>query len=262
MPGPHSQDHARVRVEWGPVGAVHTLDAATTAVIVDVLSFTTTLSVAVDIGAEVYPYRWADDSAVEFARRHDATLAVGRLEAQRPGNVATVSLSPQSVQAAHGLSRLVLPSPNGSTISAQVAGAGADVLAASLRNRSAVARWLAERLATEPETAVTLVAAGERWPDGSLRPAVEDLWGAGAVVSALLSQGVTSMSPEAHTAAAAFDAVRSSIAQALSTCSSGRELTIAGFGADVAVAAEVDVSVGVPMLVDLRFIDAAAAGNH
>src|SRR5690606_21324013 len=103
--------------------------------------------------------------------------------------------------------------PMGSTISAQVAGAGADVLAASLRNRSAVARWLAERLATEPETAVTLVAAGERWPDGSLRPAVEDLWGAGAVVSALLSQGVTSMSPEAHTAAAAFDAVRSSIAQ-------------------------------------------------
>lgn len=63
MPGPHSQDHARVRVEWGPVGAVHTLDAATTAVIVDVLSFTTTLSVAVDIGAEVYPYRWDQPSA-------------------------------------------------------------------------------------------------------------------------------------------------------------------------------------------------------
>ena len=43
---------------------------------------------------------------------------------------------------------------------------------------AAVARWLQARGGT-----VAVVAAGERWPDGSLRPAAEDLWGAGAVLA-------------------------------------------------------------------------------
>lgn len=254
----HSQDHWRVRMDWGPTGAVESLTGAAFAVVVDVLSFTTTVSVALDAGAEVFPYRWADESAVDYARARDATLAVGRLEARHPENVATVSLSPETIRAAEGLSRLVLPSPNGSTISALLADAGVGVLAASLRNRSAVARWLAHRFDETPSAAVTVIAAGERWPDGSLRPAVEDLWGAGAVIAALRGHGVPLLSPEARTAAAAFDAARPALSDALMQCSSGRELTEVDFAADVAVAAEIDASACVPLLTDGRFVDATA----
>ena len=165
-------------------------------VVVDVLSFTTTLTVAVERGIVVYPFRWKDERATAYAEERDAVLAVGR---SQPG----VSLSPASVRAAaEGVERLVLPSPNGSTISLGLAESGATVVGASLRNRSAVARWL-------PTGArVAVVAAGERWPDGSLRPAVEDLWGAGAVLAALVDLGATDLSPEARVAEQAFRAVQ------------------------------------------------------
>nr|WP_174257680.1 2-phosphosulfolactate phosphatase [Phytoactinopolyspora alkaliphila] len=244
-------------MEWGLAGASAVSVNATYTVVVDVLSFTTTLSVATDAGIDVYPYRWRNASALDHARKHGATLAVGRLEARDSENAAEVSLSPQAVRAASGLRRIVLPSPNGSTISVELAEAGARVLGACLRNHSAVADWLSARFRDSPGSAVAVIAAGERWPDGSLRPAVEDLWGAGSVITVLRERGVTDFSPEAEAAAAAFGAVRPHLADALMTCSSGRELCEAGFSGDVAVAAEVDTSESVPVLVDGRFVDAA-----
>ena len=68
-----------------------------------------------------------------------------------------------------GVERIVLPSPNGSSICFALADSGLTVVGACLRNRAAVARWLAPQLAAGATVAV--VAAGERWPDGSLRPA-------------------------------------------------------------------------------------------
>ena len=94
------------------------------------------------------------------------------------------------------LERLVLPSPNGSTISAQLAATGATVLGVSLRNRHAAAAWLRRR--GQPGLRLAVIAAGERWPDGSPRPAVEDLWDAGALLDALLTDGWTDLSPEAR----------------------------------------------------------------
>jgi 2-phosphosulfolactate phosphatase len=100
-----------------------------------------------------------------------------------------------------------------------------------------------------------VVAAGERWPDGSLRPAVEDLWGAGAVLSGL-TRG--SLSPEAAAAVAAYDVVRDRLVHALPDCASGRELVAAGFGGDVDVAAARDVSRVVPLLYDDAFGDGSS----
>jgi 2-phosphosulfolactate phosphatase len=99
-----------------------------------------------------------------------------------------------------------------------------------------------------------LVAAGERWPDASLRPCAEDLWGAGAVLSALRELGVEGFSPEADAAVAAYRAA--SLPEALRDCAGGRELVEAGFPEDVEVAAELDVSSVVPVLEGDRFVPA------
>jgi 2-phosphosulfolactate phosphatase len=261
----HAQLDATVRMDWSLPGAEAVGADAAIAVVVDVLSFTTTLTVAVDAGLEVYPFRWKDASAREFASEHDAVLAVGRFEARDADpSEGAVSLSPASLQAAAGLERIVLPSPNGSTLALALASGGATVVGAALRNRFAVARWITDLLAaaapdptsgTSPP-AIAVIAAGERWPDGSLRPAVEDLWGAGAVIAALSELGIGGQSPEAWTAEAAFRGVEESLAAELADCASGQELAMVGFGDDVAIAAELDSSNCVPVLIGERFLNA------
>lgn len=237
----HRQHHSRVRLEWGPVGA-EAVAPVDLAVVVDVLSFTTTVTVAVERGIEVVPFRWRDERAAAVAAERGAVLAVQRQDARDHGGV---SLSPASLAAA-GVRRVVLPSPNGSTISTVLAGSGATVVGACLRNRAAVAAWLAPRVAAG--ASVALVPAGERWPDGTLRPAVEDLWGAGAVLDAL---GAAGLSTEAEVAVAAFRAAR--LPEDLAACSSGRELVAKGFADDVSIAADVDASGVVPVLQDGMF---------
>lgn len=242
QPNPaHRQRDHHVRMEWGPVGAEAV--AADLAVVVDVLSFTTTLTVAVERGMTVLPFRWKDQRATAYAAERDAVLAVGRFEGRGTG---LPSLSPASMLSVRGVERIVLPSPNGSTVSFGLAGSGATVVGASLRNATAVARWVAPRLAGGSTLAV--IASGERWPDGSLRPCVEDLWGAGAVLAALVDLGVAGLSPEARVAEAAYREVRPRLAAELHACASGRELVGAGFPEDVEAAATTDASQVVPVL--------------
>jgi 2-phosphosulfolactate phosphatase len=236
----------RIRLEWGPTGAAAIVPGAEVLAVVDVLSFTTTLTVAVERGIRVLPFRWGAAEAAEAARRHDATLAIGRSRVAGPGQV---SLSPGTILRSTGLSRLVLPSPNGSAISALLADAGVPVIGVSLRNAAAAAAWVGDRT-------VSVIAAGERWPDGSLRPAVEDFWGAGAFISALGSAGC---SVEARSAAVAYESIED-FDLALSACGSGRELIGLGFAADVAVAAAVGSSTTVPILIDGWYVaDSAPA---
>ena len=248
MPVPepaHRQATHRIRFDWGPTGAAAIASEASVAVVVDVLSFTTTLCVALERGMTVLPYRWKDERAAAYAQQRTATLAVGRLEARSLPGGAGVSLSPAAMARVSGVDRVVLPSPNGSSIAFGLADGGCTVVGACLRNRTAVARWLQAHDGT-----VAVVAAGERWHDGSLRPAAEDLWGAGAVLALLPRDD---LSPEARLAADAFRAIEPSLAASLRDCASGRELAAAGFIEDVDIAAELDASDVVPVLDDGEF---------
>ncbi len=146
--------------------------------IVDVLRFSTAVDAAVAQGAFVYPYRWNDETAVRFAASMDAVVADG-------SDPAGPSLSPVRLSAMHPGDRVVLPSPNGSECAALGHELEAtSVVAACLRNAQAVAKWLDHQPGS-----VAVIACGERWPDGSLRPALEDHLGAGALVSALAGAG-------------------------------------------------------------------------
>jgi 2-phosphosulfolactate phosphatase len=237
-----------LRFDWGPTGAAAMTAEADIAVVVDVLSFTTTLTVAVERGLTVFPYVWKGSRAEEYAADRDAVLAIGRFEDRNAGGV---TLSPAAMSRVEGVERIVLPSPHGSSICFALADSGLTVIGACLRNRAAVGRWLAPRLADGQRIAV--VAAGERWPDGSLRPGLEDLWGAGAVTAAL---GQEHASPEARHAALAFEAARPLLTDELLACASGVELVTADFRDDVLMAAELDASDVVPVLAGEAFVAA------
>ncbi len=245
----HGQAAYTRRLDWGLDGAralVADARPGDVAVVVDVLSFTTTMTVALERGVVVHPYPWHADDAAAYAADRDATLAVGRREGLAS---RSVSLSPQSfLGEPDGLARVVLPSPNGSSIAFALRDAGVRVVGASLRNAPAVARAL-----REVSGRVCVVAAGERWAEERLRPAVEDLWGAGAVLAGLGPEGA---SPEARAAVAGFLAVRDRLPEALRDCASGRELVEDGFGGDVDLAAAYDVSRVVPILEGDAFVDA------
>ncbi|MET0799154.1 MAG: 2-phosphosulfolactate phosphatase [Rhodococcus sp. (in: high G+C Gram-positive bacteria)] len=244
----HRQLEYGLRFDWGLRGAEAIAAEVDTAVVIDVLSFTTTLSVAADAGIDVLPYSWNDESAVDYARDADAVLAVRRSVARE----GQISLSPKTIREAEAPSRLVLPSPNGSTIAFALASQVAVCVGASLRNASAVADWIVHEHG--PRSRVAIVASGEKWPGGELRPAVEDLWGAGAVVAALTAAGWDGhVSPEARMAADAWAAVSDSYEDHLRDCASGRELIVLGFPHDVAIASELDDSDTVPVLEDRVF---------
>lgn len=254
----HRQRAYRVRFDWGLRGAEAVTEAPNNlTVVVDVLSFTTTLSVALDAGVVILPYRWRDTTASSYAAKHHAALAVSR----RQGGTGRSSLSPQSLSGVELPERLVLPSPNGSTIVLQVGLRTPACSASSLRNASAVADWIAARF-SHPAT-VAIIAAGERWEDDTLRPAVQDLWGAGAVIAGLVTAGWDGLSPEAEVARHGYESVRGRELEALLGCASGRELVDAGYRTDVEIAAEVDTSQAVPLLVGGNsFVQAGRSGSR
>lgn len=145
----------------------------------------------------------------------------------------------------------VLPSPNGSAIAA--AARGVPVIAGGLRNATAIARWLSERGCGTAQRPISMIAAGERWPDGSLRPALEDQLGAGAIIAALQAGP---LSPEARAACACYAATED-VAASVAACASGVELVSSGFAEDVAIATEIDVCDTVPVLTEGAFSDGA-----
>ncbi|WP_030816778.1 2-phosphosulfolactate phosphatase [Streptomyces sp. NRRL F-2799] len=238
-----------IRFEWGPTGAQRLAPDVACLVVVDVLSFTTSVTVAVESGTRVLPYPWRDDTALSFARAHAAELAVGR---RKTTPASPWSLSPAALLKAPSTPRLVLPSPNGSAIAA--AAGDATVVAGCLRNAQAVARWLAARGYGTPDRPIGMIAAGERWPDGSLRPALEDMYGAGAIIAELSEQGADSLSPEAAAVRSSFRGT-ADVAEAVADSSSGLELALDGFADDVEIATELDTTSVVPVLTNGAFRD-------
>ena len=183
----------------------HLAEDAECLVVVDVLSFTTSVTVCVSRGMAVLPDRWADADAGDFAAAHDAQLAVRRrdVSADHPW-----SLSPAVLSTAPVTPRLVLPSPNGSTIAAAAASGGTEGRRRLPAQRPAVGRWLVAHDYGTPDAPWSVVASGERWPDGSLRPALEDALGAGAVLHQLRAAGCMLVGRRPTAMAAMFEATR------------------------------------------------------
>jgi 2-phosphosulfolactate phosphatase len=214
-------------------------EAGSIVVIVDVLRFSTAVEACNSRGSAVYPIRWenGNTSAFESAGIDDEVSEEKHL-----------SLSPSDLLRRPEFASIVISSPNGATCAVMAADAGALVIAACLRNAPAVADFVAKS-----SLPVSVVACGERWPDDSLRPALEDLLAAGAVLSLLGGNA----SPEAHAAITAWEGLRHGVSDVILNCESGQELIAKGHLGDVEYAAEFGVSETVPVLIDGAFRSAS-----
>ena len=240
-----------MRFDWAREGLRSIAQGAGVIVVIDAISFTTTVERAVSEGLEVQPFPGLRADAECIAA--EGGFGEARLAGRRgdPG----VSLSPSSMTAenvaAFGAGRAVVASFNGSRLSALAASFGVPVLAASLRNRTAVARWILEhQRALGHRVRVAVVAGGEVRDDETVRFSVEDLLTAGAVIDALGSFGIDACSPEAAAACAAYTGLSRATRHLFTASTSGVELRADGQGADVELAAQTDVSDTVPVLVD------------
>ena len=240
---PFDQQEWACRCDWGEAAAA-ALAPADVTIVVDVFSFTTCVDVAVARGAAIlphpwiHPHPWQAPDAIAFARAHAAELAGKRRHAR-------YSLAPESYLDAPAGLRCVLPSPNGAQVALAAAPVTPVLLAGSLRNAQAVAA-AAQRLGRT----VNVIPAGERWRDGSLRFALEDLIGAGAILRWLPGPH----SPDAETAIAAFERHRERLVEALDRCGSGRELHERGHDRDTFIAGDLDASACVPRFDGLAFV--------
>jgi 2-phosphosulfolactate phosphatase len=248
-PGFEPWPDTSVHVEWGRTGAALAAARGDVVVVVDVLSFSTTLSIAVarDFTCLVY-------SGAEIESLGGPAMAAIRLGARplsrrrRAAEPGEISLSPASLLEAEPGQRVIFTSLNGASVVSAAARAPA-ILIGSPRNATACAGLAAELMTSVRAGRVTVVACGEHWSsvdpntDGT-RPAAEDWLGAGAVCAGMADLGY-SLSAEARLAASSW--TRPSALADVADCVSARELRAAGFAADVELALEVDADRKVPV---------------
>lgn len=234
----YNQHEFDIRLEWG-MGAIEMLaPICDVIIIVDILSFSTCVSIATQNGAIVYPYRWKDESAIAYAENIGAELA----DLKRKFTDG-FSLSPTSLLNIPAHHKLVLASPNGATLS--LATQPTPTLCGSLRKAKAVAIK-----AQTYGRKIGIIATGEQWPDGSIRVAFEDLLGAGAIISYLPG----TLSPESKTGLILFEHLQATLYEELKKCSSGKELIARGFEKDIILAADFNISNTVPVLQNNAYV--------
>jgi 2-phosphosulfolactate phosphatase len=219
---------------------------APTVVVIDVLRATSSIVTALDNGAAgIVPVREADE-AIAVMRRlgRDRALLCGERESRL---IAGFDLdnSPASYarERVEGKT-LVLTTTNGTRALVEAARGNGTVYCAALLNRAAIV----ERLAAAGGAA-RLSCAGSRGA-----PSFEDLLCAGAIVDALVrldkQLAQLALTDAARAAATIYSANAKRLTTAIASGTHARTLIAAGFAADIAACARLDVSRCVPLYAD------------
>lgn len=236
--GIFDQSEYRIRCEWGEDGVKTLSPISDIVIIVDVLSFSTSVDIAVNRGATVYPYQWHNESVYDFAKKVKAEVANAK-------NPHGYSLGPSTLENLPEDYRIVLPSPNGSQLT--LLAKESIVISGCLRNAEAVAKK-----AMEVGEEITVIACGERWySSNALRPSLEDFIAAGCIIRYLAGE----LSPESESAVAVFERFSSSLFHTIQKCSSGKEKSSKNKERDLVLASELNVSKCVPVLTNGAFED-------
>ncbi len=205
-------------------------------VVVDVLTFCTTVDIAISKDSTIIPTALEDDSLLRpLAEKQNAILAGKR------GNIG-ITLSPASMQSLQPKQKILLPSLNGSPLINLASKFTKPVFTGCLRNSEALAKLLMKK----HYFPILFVAAGEKFPNRTLRPSIEDYWGVGSILALL--NGEKTM--EAQCAEKSFDFVSHNLKKALIASESGQELCTHGYQEDVEVAADFNASNRVGILLN------------
>ncbi|MEX0799824.1 MAG: 2-phosphosulfolactate phosphatase [Dehalococcoidia bacterium] len=211
--------------------------------VVDTLRASSTIVTLLERGVpEILPAASIDDARTMRERLPDHLLCGEAGGLPPPG--FDYGNSPAEFTSAELAGRsVILATSNGTRVLASLSSSPAVVVGAPL-NREAVAAALLALGAEHSRDACVVCAAA---PSGAL--ALEDALGAGAIVEAALRLD-PSLQPTdaARFARQAFRACRDDLPAALASGRHGVELVDAGFGADVAFCARLDVSAVVPRL--------------
>jgi len=245
------QSNYECRVEWGKRGAREAAERGDIAIIVDVLSFSSTVVSALYQGAIIYPYPPNLDGK-HYSESIGAEYILGRNEAAILGRA---TLSPISFNQSHAKTKYVLCSLNGAFCS-WIAAKVPALLIGSILNASSVAAF-ANQLKKQIKANITIIPCGEVWNEvqeneDALRPSIEDYLGAGAILAEL--EGTKS--PEAEVCIGAYLHSKERINELIWECGSGRELRIKGFEQDVLHCSRLNSYKVVPILEKNCFIDA------
>jgi len=231
--------------KWGRQGAIDASKESDIIVIVDTLSFSTTVANALNMGVKIYPCALGDDPS-ELSNKYDAEIAVGRLEVPANGSF---SLSPLTYKNVEENTKVVLPALNGGTCCKFAQSKSNIVLIGTLVNARAIASYimlLLDRMDKLP--LISVIACGERYKetnaDGELRFAIEDYLGAGAIINELELEKTT----EAILCEMAFKYSKDILRDMIWNCESGVELRDIGFGDDVKLASQLNSIDVVPAL--------------
>ncbi len=242
----HDDGNPRVQFAWGRRGAQAAVERGDILVVIDTLRFSTATATAVHHGALIYPCPVEETVVTALAERVGGEVASHSFN-PHSSTPARFTLSPRSYLGVEPGTRIVLPSPNGSTC-CQYGGQAAALFVGALVNAQAVASAVSHLLSATHRLNATILACGERWrvPDeeGVLRFALEDYLGAGAVLSALpFAQTI-----EAQACGATFQAMQDHLEAVLWECESGQELRATGLGEDVRYAAQLNIYDTAPAL--------------
>ena len=75
--GVYSQPGSGARFDWGPAGAAELARVCSVLVVVDVLSFSTAVDIAVGRGMRVHPFPWSDQAQAYADRAGYGAMALG-----------------------------------------------------------------------------------------------------------------------------------------------------------------------------------------
>jgi 2-phosphosulfolactate phosphatase len=220
--------------------------AGRAAVVIDVIRASTTITIALHHGcAGIVPARTLREARAMALTIGDGALVAGERAAAKMAG-AQLGNSPGEYARERIEGRIVvLTTTNGTRAFRAIEGAR-DVVACAFLNVSATARWLRRAGAD-----VLIVCAGR---NGHF--CFEDAVGGGMLIDRLsrISNRSLELSDAARAAHLLYSANQGNLLEVLRGCEWGRDITRKGFGADLEVCAQVDLTDVVPVMREGRLV--------